>query len=213
MRRGPTAEQVIEVVCGLYNITRAEILGRQHAFRISHPRQLAAYIISKHCDGMSLPRIGRILGGKDHTTIVHAKAAIGRRLLSNPEVAEAYLEAVRRLDRMPRPALPCRVRPAEPFISTKAQRMTPYTPPGRERKARPAPMVRPPKVGRFSNPGLAPSSVSRPAAKQGTPKTRACLMCNGFFNSEWAGDRVCKFCKSTETWKCGGSSIDIGGRL
>ncbi len=35
------------------------------------------------------------------------------------------------------------------------------------------------------------------------PKSRACLMCHKPFESEWAGERVCRKCKSTETWRRG----------
>ena len=34
-------------------------------------------------------------------------------------------------------------------------------------------------------------------------KTRRCLMCNQSFESEWAGERVCRRCKSTEAWRRG----------
>lgn len=32
-------------------------------------------------------------------------------------------------------------------------------------------------------------------------KTRTCLMCRRKFMSEWIGERVCKKCKATVTWK------------
>ncbi len=34
-------------------------------------------------------------------------------------------------------------------------------------------------------------------------KARVCLMCRKSFESEWAGERVCRKCKSTETWRRG----------
>ena len=34
-------------------------------------------------------------------------------------------------------------------------------------------------------------------------KTRRCLMCGQSFESEWAGERVCRRCKSTEAWRRG----------
>jgi hypothetical protein len=34
-------------------------------------------------------------------------------------------------------------------------------------------------------------------------KPRVCLMCRKSFESEWAGERVCRKCKSTETWRRG----------
>ncbi len=34
-------------------------------------------------------------------------------------------------------------------------------------------------------------------------KTRKCLMCGEAFESQWAGERVCKSCKSTAAWRTG----------
>ena len=36
------------------------------------------------------------------------------------------------------------------------------------------------------------------------PKTRSCLICKSPFPSAWAGERVCRRCKSTSTWRSGG---------
>ncbi len=32
-------------------------------------------------------------------------------------------------------------------------------------------------------------------------KHRRCLMCRKTFVSEWTGERVCKWCKSTSVWR------------
>lgn len=34
-------------------------------------------------------------------------------------------------------------------------------------------------------------------------KTRVCLMCNRPFESAWAGERICRKCKSTDTYRSG----------
>jgi hypothetical protein len=34
-------------------------------------------------------------------------------------------------------------------------------------------------------------------------KTRKCLMCEEPFLSEWAGERVCRKCKSSKSWRMG----------
>jgi len=36
-------------------------------------------------------------------------------------------------------------------------------------------------------------------------KLRTCLSCNGPFESEWAGERICRRCKGTSSWRGGGS--------
>lgn len=40
-------------------------------------------------------------------------------------------------------------------------------------------------------------------ATQDAPKTRKCLMCQDAFESAWAGERICKRCKSSQNWKSG----------
>ncbi|MDX1709915.1 MAG: hypothetical protein R3316_02110 [Rhodovibrionaceae bacterium] len=34
-------------------------------------------------------------------------------------------------------------------------------------------------------------------------KTRKCLRCRERFESEWAGERICPRCKSSQAWKSG----------
>lgn len=41
------------------------------------------------------------------------------------------------------------------------------------------------------------------AAPATQTRTRRCLSCGNSFPSEWAGERVCKKCKSTTTWRTG----------
>lgn len=36
-----------------------------------------------------------------------------------------------------------------------------------------------------------------------TPKRRRCLRCQIMFHSEWAGERICGRCKSSNTWRNG----------
>ena len=34
-------------------------------------------------------------------------------------------------------------------------------------------------------------------------KVRRCLMCEDKFESTWAGERICKRCKSSNAWRAG----------
>ncbi len=36
-----------------------------------------------------------------------------------------------------------------------------------------------------------------------TPRERLCLRCSTMFQSEWAGERICTRCKSTNAWRNG----------
>ncbi len=44
---------------------------------------------------------------------------------------------------------------------------------------------------------------ARKERKEVDLKGRLCLMCRKLFDSEWVGERVCRKCKSTETWRRG----------
>ena len=46
--------------------------------------------------------------------------------------------------------------------------------------------------------------AEREARRSAEPKTRKCLLCRDSFPSAWAGERVCKKCKSTSTWRSSG---------
>lgn len=45
---------------------------------------------------------------------------------------------------------------------------------------------------------------SKPDSRRnGQARARKCLMCGSRFPSEWAGERVCRKCKSSAAWRRG----------
>ncbi len=45
-------------------------------------------------------------------------------------------------------------------------------------------------------------TVSKPVSERvHVAKTRQCLKCREPFESEWSGERVCKHCKSLDSWR------------
>jgi chromosomal replication initiation ATPase DnaA len=65
------AQRIMKEVCVKHRVTRAELTGKQRAKNIVIARQEAAYRLKTETT-MSLPQIGRRLGGKDHTTVLHS---------------------------------------------------------------------------------------------------------------------------------------------
>lgn len=72
---GANADQIISAVCEYFDISRADIVGKKKSKDIVEPRMIAIYMIS---DMLELPlvSIGKIFGGRDHTTIMHARDKI-----------------------------------------------------------------------------------------------------------------------------------------
>jgi hypothetical protein len=46
--------------------------------------------------------------------------------------------------------------------------------------------------------------AEREARRSAEQKVRKCLICRDSFPSAWAGERVCRKCKSTSTWRSSG---------
>ena len=74
-----TPSQVIETVAKFYNISVAEMVSPARNKELVQPRQVAMYLIRQETDA-SLPEIGNLLGGRDHTTVLHGIERIKDRL-------------------------------------------------------------------------------------------------------------------------------------
>lgn len=69
---GPVlGRHVIEAVARRYGMSVAEMLGRSRKVIYVVPRQIAVYLL-RTITKKSMPQIGRMLGGRDHTTALHA---------------------------------------------------------------------------------------------------------------------------------------------
>jgi chromosomal replication initiator protein len=66
-----TIQQIQKLVASTYKLTNEELLSKNNARQISHPRQVAMYLC-KHLTKHSYPEIGRAFGGKHHTTVMHS---------------------------------------------------------------------------------------------------------------------------------------------
>jgi chromosomal replication initiator protein len=66
-----TIQQIQKLVSSTYKLTNEELLSKNNARQISHPRQVAMYLC-KHLTKHSYPEIGRAFGGKHHTTVMHS---------------------------------------------------------------------------------------------------------------------------------------------
>ena len=68
-------EIIINKVCSYFGITETEITGKKKNKEIVEPRMIAIYLIDDMLD-IPLVTIGKLFGGRDHTTIMHARDKI-----------------------------------------------------------------------------------------------------------------------------------------
>lgn len=78
-RRSVTAKQIIDAVADFYNINTDDILSKNREKRLSFPRQIIMFLLREELK-MSYPSIGDELGGRDHTTAMHACEKIAKEI-------------------------------------------------------------------------------------------------------------------------------------
>ena len=64
-------EQVIQAVAEAFGISLAQMRGSDRSREIALPRQVAMFLLREESN-LSLPQVGDLLGGRDHTTAMHA---------------------------------------------------------------------------------------------------------------------------------------------
>ena len=71
-----SVENIQKTVADYYKIKVADMYSKRRPASIARPRQIAMYL-AKELTQKSLPEIGELFGGRDHTTVLHAVRKIG----------------------------------------------------------------------------------------------------------------------------------------
>src|SRR5712664_271164 len=84
-----TIQHIQKLVAATYKLSVDELLSKNNARHISHPRQIAMYLC-KHLTKHSYPEIGRAFSGKHHTTVIHSVEKI-ESLVSTDEILQKLI--------------------------------------------------------------------------------------------------------------------------
>ena len=83
-----TVELIQRTVADYYKIKVADMYSKRRPSAIALPRQVAMYL-AKELTQKSLPEVGELFGGRDHTTVLHAVRKISGERTKNPEMNHA----------------------------------------------------------------------------------------------------------------------------
>ncbi len=78
-------ENIQKTVADFYKIKVADMYSKKRPASIARPRQIAMYL-AKEMTQKSLPEIGELFGGRDHTTVLHAVRKISGERGKNTEL-------------------------------------------------------------------------------------------------------------------------------
>ncbi len=82
-----TAKHLLLTVSQYYDLNPADMLGKCRERRLAYPRQILMYLMRKEM-GASFPTIGNEIGGRDHTTAIHACTKITEDLENNHKLRQ-----------------------------------------------------------------------------------------------------------------------------
>ena len=87
-----TPQLIMDVVAEHYNISVSDIISKKKNKEIANPRQICMYLSRKYTD-YSLQNIGKIMGNRDHTTVIHGHDKIGK-MLETDENLKSNLDII-----------------------------------------------------------------------------------------------------------------------
>jgi hypothetical protein len=94
-----TVRNIVAEVAAFHTITADHILSPNRKHGIVRPRQIACYL-AKNLTKLSLSQIGKRIGGRDHTTVLHSIQKVERLMVSD-ELLANQIDALRQRFIMP----------------------------------------------------------------------------------------------------------------
>jgi chromosomal replication initiator protein len=84
-KRNISLEDIVKVVAHFYNLEEPAMYEKNRRKEVVEARQVAMYILREDYS-ISFPHIGKKLGGRDHTTVMHSYEKITRELTESPNL-------------------------------------------------------------------------------------------------------------------------------
>jgi len=91
-----SVDNIQRTVAEYYKIKMADMISKRRSRSVARPRQMAM-CLSKELTNHSLPEIGTMYGGRDHTTVLHACRTIAELRKTSSDISEDYTNLLRSL--------------------------------------------------------------------------------------------------------------------
>lgn len=95
MQKTTTSKNIVDAVSRFYDINIKDIISRSRKKELAVPRQIIMFLMREEINS-SYPTIGNELGGRDHTTAMHAYNKILREIKENEKMKQE-IESIKQL--------------------------------------------------------------------------------------------------------------------
>lgn len=92
-----TVELIQDTISNYFKIKPDELLAKKRTRNVAYPRQIAMYL-ARELTETSLPRIGEMFGGRDHTTVIHAHDKISRERNEDAKLSNTIKELIKKIE-------------------------------------------------------------------------------------------------------------------
>ena len=92
-----TAELIQDVVASHFKLKLEDMSAKKRTRNVAYPRQIAMYLCRELTE-TSLPKIGEIFGGRDHTTVIHAHDKISREKNMDAKLNNTLKDLIKRIE-------------------------------------------------------------------------------------------------------------------
>lgn len=86
-KKSITPKQIINIVSEFYNLEIEDLTGESRKRELAVPRQIGMFLMREEIK-CSFPTIGQEIGGRDHTTAIHAYNKIRREIDESPKIKQ-----------------------------------------------------------------------------------------------------------------------------
>ena len=93
-----TADQIMDATSEYFGVSSDDLRGHSRARVLVNARQVAMYLCRELTD-LSLPRIGKAFGGRDHITVMYADRKIRQQMAERRTLFDQIAELVNRIKR------------------------------------------------------------------------------------------------------------------
>ena len=77
-----TSDEILAKACEYFRISRDDLIGKKKIKEIVEARHICMYLMTEMLT-LPLKAIGNIFGGRDHTTVIHARDMVAEKMQSN----------------------------------------------------------------------------------------------------------------------------------
>jgi len=89
-------DSIIDAICQYYNIKTTQLKGAKRDSHLVGPRHMCMYLLKNEA-GLTFVEIGNLLGGRDHSTVMHGVEKIGKNLENSNNTREEILFIKRKI--------------------------------------------------------------------------------------------------------------------